>query len=76
MPGISSELISKGSGMVKIDNQLNNPAGRQELFQKLSELPPDQDRSEAYLFILQTVCNLTSGEVRYLRNWWFSRQGF
>ena len=63
MPGVPSEVISKGSGLVKVDAQLNNPAGRQELLQKLSELPADQDRTEAYLFILQTVCNLTPGEI-------------
>ena len=43
MPGVPSEVISKGSGLVKVDAQLNTPAGRQELLQKLSELPADQD---------------------------------
>jgi hypothetical protein len=76
MPGVPSEVISKGSGLVKVDAQLNTPAGRQELLQKLSELPADQDRTEAYLFILQTVCNLTPGEINYLRRWWFSKEGF
>lgn len=76
MPGVPSEVISKGSGLVKVDAQLNNPAGRQELLHKLSDLPPDQDRTEAYLAILQTVCNFTPGETNYLRRWWFSPQGF
>lgn len=76
MPGIASEDISKGSGLVKIDAQLNNPEGRQELLRKLSELPPDLNRTEAYLSILRTVCNLVPAEVNYLRRWWFSTEGF